>query len=183
MRLFVVLFAFFLAGCSGEDDSTPDCQGSDCPYELSHDCANGDCSFHYYAESQLKKTDTQGGLFTSIEEGTAQVFELSYVYDDVREIADDELSVYMRIALPSSVSSFNWRGDVLTNQEIYYARLCFCADVSAKKPYSGTIRGQRLSPGKWNIEADLLIDYYDYPEAKPIRLRFSEVFEEAEIAP
>lgn len=164
-----------------DESSAPNCPDGKCDYKTSHDCGNGECSFSYYARASLRKSKKGNSVSTSLEPGTKQVLELSYTRSVRPDVAEDELTLYLRIELPASIKNFDWREDVLSNQEIYYSRQHSYNNASARKPTSGFIKGEKTNNNSWKVEADLFVSYFENKGSKPIRLEFSEVFEPSTI--
>jgi len=152
-KIWFYWIILMLLGCSNDT-----CDDGNCQIEK---CENGTCSYAFFDNSAVKINLTQEGIFSSIEAGENTVFEYKYVKNDKPEIADDELTVFLRFEVPEEETIFEIDNSTFEKYKVIYQRACYCVRADYVYPSNGSIKGKRISEDTWQIKADLEIEYYE----------------------
>jgi len=113
----------------------------------------------YYENSELSAPEDDYGTWVLWEEGDKTAIRFAYVHPDEENIADDELTEFFWIELPSDVTEFNisTSNDLpQTEIEFYYVRACFCA-FETFRFLRNDISGQKLSTNQWRVSFDIVV--------------------------
>ncbi len=168
MRHYVIhssrLFVFLLAISSLISCNEPDIDA----------CRDGNCTTTYSENSQVVEIANEDWLQLNVIDGNQVVFKYEYNYDDEELIADDELTELLYFQVPSNRDEFTIEASFFETHKVYFNRVCFCVKLGFEHPASGTITGKKLDANRWQVSADLSINYYG-PE-DPLRLIFDHVF-------
>lgn len=113
----------------------------------------------YFENSELSTPEDDFGTWVLWEEGDKTAIRFAYTHPDEVNIADDELTEFFWIELPSDVTEFNINtsNDLpQTEIEFYYVRACFCA-FEAFRFLRNDITGQKISANQWRISFDIVV--------------------------
>ncbi len=114
----------------------------------------------YYENIELTSPEENPGAYVITEQGNKTAIRFAYIHPDEENIADDELTEFFWIEIPSGTTEFNIStgNDVpQSGIEFYYVRSCFCYF----EPYTflrNDISGQKVSPTQWRISFDILAE-------------------------
>jgi hypothetical protein len=114
-----------------------------------------------YAFLKLSKIDTsssnspfQGYLQYQINAGNDLVFKYTHEGPDCKNIADEEFTEFLVFQVPAGTNSFNYQNAQLESANCYFNLICFC-DINARPVKSGSIKGNKISESRWNVEINI----------------------------
>lgn len=175
--ILLVCSVFAAAGCD-EKDKLPECL--DCDFTcipqgttnvVTNDCkSNFACDMELHPASKLDYSDDNSGNY--IKSGSNLVFRMHLHTDGEVNIADDEFTDLLYFEIDPATGSFSAENDELDLLNVRFQQLCFCADVSPKKPASGCMQGQKLDENHWKVQANLTIDYGIFPKEVKVEAVF-----------
>lgn len=124
-------------------------------------CKDGSCTYSIQNASKLNVRAQAIRTYVTVESGDLSVFKMEYVSNDDPQIDDDELTeiVYFETDI-SSIDHFNM--DV-NEANAYFGMICFCAIGPFFNFSGGTISGEKLLDGRWQIEVDATLDILGAP--------------------
>ncbi|TAK36462.1 MAG: hypothetical protein EPO28_13365 [Saprospiraceae bacterium] len=159
----LALFLLVATGCTKEKLPTcPDCKFT-CltPGEagvLTNDCLdNYSCSFELHKNAMLDYSGSNTGPY--IESGNKLVFALSSATQGSPMVADDEITTVLYFEIDAAQQSFLAEGDLMDLLNLRFQQLCYCVDISRKKPTGGCMQGQRIDGSHWMVQGNLTFSY------------------------
>ncbi|MFK7807751.1 MAG: hypothetical protein AB8F74_08145 [Saprospiraceae bacterium] len=112
---------------------------------------NYDCTFKIYPNSKVVIDEEEG-----FQSGNKTVFQLITSTEGSPLIADDEFVNILVMELDSDQTSFSVSDEELSNMNVHFKTVCFCADVKFNAPDKGCIQGLKQADGSWLIQGNLL---------------------------
>lgn len=178
LQSFLVSGILFLTLQCKKEDKLPECPNCDftCipqgePDVVTNDCKNNfTCNFELHPNSKLDYNDVNFDNY--IKSGSNLVFRMHLHTDGEVNIADDEFTDLLYFEIDPATGSFSAENDELDLLNVRFQQLCFCADVSPKKPASGCMQGQKLDENHWKVQANLTIDYGIFPKEVKVEAVF-----------
>lgn len=118
-------------------------------------------SYQFFEASSLTVNTREDSYmkYGVIEQGNSIVFKYTFHAEDEEDIADDEYSEYIYFEIDPKLTEFEIGAESLIETKTTLTKGCFCFFGNASEkdvPPIGTIRGNRLSDTKWNIELNVL---------------------------
>jgi len=140
---------------------------------LTNDCLeNYTCSFEMHKNARLNYSASTSGA--KIDTGGNLVFALASATEGAPNVADDEITTVLYFEVAGDQQSFSVNMGQMDLLNLRFQQLCYCADVSRKKPAGGCMQGQRIDGSHWRVQGNLTFDY----DFGTVPFKFEAVFSE-----
>ncbi len=131
--IYLALLAMLFSACSNSDEP-------------------GSITRAYYENQDISISDNPG-VYVNWEEGDKTIFRFGFQHPDEPNVADDELTEFFYIEIPSNINSFEIdsfeRG--VSAIEVFYVRSCFCYFDGAFDISNLLVTGNKVSNDTWQI--------------------------------
>ncbi len=110
----------------------------------------------WYSNKTIHLQPKQGQLQPyQLQRGNNWVFQYTYKAADIVEIADDEFSETIVLAIkPTKLKKINQKISA-TKNTVIYLKSCFCRDAGPVSVLKGKIKGYQLDEQTWHLEITL----------------------------
>lgn len=105
--------------------------------------------------SQITDDSTATILSISSQPGNNLVFHFEKRVTPPPEVMDGGSITTVYFQIPTDTEKFTFKGEELTNANVYFKESCFCPMTGALKVENGVLEGQKLSDNLWSVSASL----------------------------
>ena len=130
-----------------------------CKKTHTENCPTDVYDYDVYANKRIDTlTPPQSGMFVyQVNNGSNRVFQFTHDNQPCAHVVDGGYTRYVVFEIPSDVTGFNYAEEDLQVINCYTRAVCFCSDINARAVTHGTIKGQKLSSGKWRVQMNIIL--------------------------